>query len=166
MQIRAPLRVDSATNWVQTVAGQGHSCALKQQGSLWCWGANTASQTDEGYPLGTADVTRALMPRQVGEKSEWLSVATDTFHSCGLERGGALWCWGRNQEGQLGLGDDQSRPEPQRVAGDYVAVGVGRFFTCAVTRDEEVRCAGANNLGQLGVGDRERRDQLTQVLLP
>lgn len=165
-QIRTPTRVGSDTDWLQVDAGQHHTCAVRQDLSLWCWGQNTGSSDDEGYPLGIADVTMIAEPTEVAEGSGWTAVRTNTFHSCALEGSSVLYCWGRNAEGQLGLGTTISEPTPVLVGADYAAVSVARFTTCALTTSGVVACAGKNDAGELGTGDLERRNELTEVVAP
>ena len=52
---------------------------------------------------------RRDVPTRVGDGDGWTVISLDTFHACGVRRGGSLYCWGRNIEGQLGLGDIESR---------------------------------------------------------
>lgn len=84
------------------------------------------------------------------------------LHQCVIDSNQALWCWGRNAEGQLGLGDIAPRSEPTKVRDGVVSVGVGGFSTCLVDRSGEVECMGENNVGQLGLGDTNRRSRPTE----
>jgi len=92
------------------------------------------------------------------------SASAGTFHACAIA-GGALYCWGRNIEGQLGLGDLVPRALPARVGdrSDWAEVSVGRFHTCAMDTSSAVYCTGANAEGELGTGDRARRNVFTLV---
>ena len=65
---------------------------------------------------------------------------------------GSLWCWGRNNRGQLGDGTRTPRALPVRVAGidDVIAVAAGDGHTCAATAAGAVFCWGADDTGQLG----------------
>jgi hypothetical protein len=136
-----------------------------QDFTLWCWGQNSGSITNDGFPLGIAGATQLDTPTQVGTSTDWTSVRSNTFHTCALNRGAELWCWGRGIEGQLGTGDLDFRTEPVRVAGDISVASVGRFTTCAITESGDLRCTGENNDGQLGTGDVNRRSTLTSVKL-
>jgi eukaryotic-like serine/threonine-protein kinase len=75
------------------------------------------------------------------------------WHTCAVE-GSALYCWGKNNEGQLGIGSRADLPTRQRVVGlSHVAsVSLGFFHTCACTRAGRAYCWGRNNEGQLGIG--------------
>jgi alpha-tubulin suppressor-like RCC1 family protein len=161
IQVREPQRVDAALDWAQVSAGQASTCAIKRDGSLWCWGENVGFLIAEGAPLGV-DAEQADAPTEVGTASTWRSISTRTFHSCGL-LGSQLWCWGRNIEGQLGLGDLQLRQQPTQVGGAYVEVSAGPFVTCAVTQSGHVECTGKNDVGELGTGDALRRSTFTEI---
>lgn len=163
MQSRTALRVGNENHWLDVEAGQNHTCALSLEGALWCWGENNGVSEQEGAPFGTASVEVTHSPVSVDATAAWTALATNTFHSCGLQ-GEALWCWGRNIEGQLGLGDLNLRYEAEHVGDSYAAVSVGRFHTCAVTTGGDIACTGANDEGRLGTGDRERQNRFAVVL--
>jgi alpha-tubulin suppressor-like RCC1 family protein len=107
-------------------------------------------------------------PTQVGAFQDWTVITLDTFHACGVRTDGSLYCWGRNDEGQLGLGDNMARLTPTRVGtdSDWVSVAAGRFHTCALKRDRSVLCTGRNDEGELGTGDQKQRDVLTLIQVP
>jgi alpha-tubulin suppressor-like RCC1 family protein len=78
-------------------AGGYHTCAIKQDGSLWCWGANWSGQ------LGDGTYTSRNTPVQI-MSSGVSSVALGYAHTCAVRTDGSLWCWGYNEYGQLGDG--------------------------------------------------------------
>ena len=89
----------------------------------------------------------------------------DTFHGCGIRPPGALWCWGRNVEGQLGVGDYATHFVPTRAGTgtDWVDVSTGRFHTCAQRADASIWCTGDNPRGQLGTGSSTRINAFAKV---
>jgi alpha-tubulin suppressor-like RCC1 family protein len=163
VQVREPVRVTEESGWLSVSAGQNHTCGVKQDRSIWCWGLNTASTSNEGFPLGIPGVSELAEPMLVGSASDWAQLDTNTFHTCAVTRNDVLFCWGRNAEGQLGLGDLVPRPEPTLVTSGVTEVSSGRFATCALSGGE-VRCAGDNGDGQLGTADYERRSAFVPVL--
>jgi alpha-tubulin suppressor-like RCC1 family protein len=91
-------------------------------------------------------------------------------HSCALTAAGAAWCWGRNADGELGIGASSADPQltPLPVAGGlrFKAITAGQYYTCAVALDGGAWCWGENEAAQLGNGNQgvERKLTPTQVL--
>lgn len=86
-----------------------------------------------------------------------VQVAAGNGHTCALDDTGAVWCWGRNDKGQLGDGTTDARYLPARVLlGEQwgaQAIASGPHHVCAILRVlRRVRCWGANHAGQLGDG--------------
>ena len=127
-------------------AGGDHTCAIKQDGSLWCWGSNDSGQLGDGT---NADRNA---PVQITYISGVSSVALGD-HTCAIKQDGSLWCWGRNDSGQLGDGTNTDKNAPvQIMSSGVVAVSLGGAHTCAVKQDGSLWCWGANYYGQLGDG--------------
>lgn len=105
-RVSVPTQVGSEGNYTQVHASWFHTCALRSNGFLSCWGRNVEGQ------LGLADSNNRNLPARVGTASDWLEAATGRFHSCGV-RGDGVYCWGENDElSQLGLGVPGRRAEP------------------------------------------------------
>jgi len=87
------------------------------------------------------------------------ALALGLHHVCALAADGSVWCWGRNDDGQVGDGSLVSRAAPVRVTGLTGAVGLalGSEHSCAWAGDGSVRCWGANYRGQLGDGKSKPR---------
>jgi alpha-tubulin suppressor-like RCC1 family protein len=167
VQLRAPTSL-GGSRWRSVVAGQSHTCGIDTSGDVYCWGSDGDADGHAG-PLGLVGNQTQHTPALVDDSGDWSRISTDTFHTCGVRTDGSLWCWGRNAEGQIGLGDmDVVVQTPTRVGteSDWASVAVGRFSTCAQKRDGRVLCAGANRTGELGVGDLERRASLTEAMGP
>lgn len=158
-----PNRV-SELYFAQVAAGQNHTCAITIDGYLYCWGDMLENDGHSG-PMGHDDRAAHAVPARVGQEADWTMIATDTFHSCGLRGDGQLWCWGRNAEGQLGVGHFDVVNERVHVSSSerFTQVAVGRFHTCALRDDGVVVCAGKNENGELASGDTTRRNTLTPI---
>jgi alpha-tubulin suppressor-like RCC1 family protein len=156
-QLRTPQRVDSALTYLHVSAGQNHTCAIRSDGRLMCWGDGAPRAFEGPQPIG---------PRLIEEEPGYEAVYSGWFHSCAKKRG-TLRCWGRNAEGQLGLGDQVYRTMPTALGGiaDWEDVAVGQFHTCA-TRAGDLYCWGDNAFGQLDPKDRERRTAPRRLSLP
>ena len=149
----------STRSWVQVATGLNHTCGILDDGTLWCWGDNSAGA------LGTGDNRSHLTPAQVGTDTNWSSVTTNGFHTCAIKTDTTLWCWGDNNWGEVGdgtSGNIRTVPVQVGIAG-WAGVSLGRLHTCAVRIDGTLWCWGINDSGQLGLGDGTARDVPTQV---
>ena len=75
-------------------------------------------------------------------------------HYLALDADGAAWVWGRNERGQLGLGDTRNRYQPVKLEGlpKLRSAALGRSHTLLLTSAGDVWAAGDNKAGQLGIG--------------
>ena len=114
-----PQRVDIAGPVDQVSADERHSCA-RSGSSVYCWGGNNGGQ------LGTGDVLLRQSPPTEPIPGQFVSVDTggfrstagerpQFFHTCGVQEGNRVYCWGDNDVGQLGVGDMVDRSSPARV---------------------------------------------------
>ncbi|WP_218109882.1 RCC1 domain-containing protein [Oligoflexus tunisiensis] len=141
--------------------GFAHSCAILDNGSVKCWGANGSGQL--GY--GDRSIRLAPSPTAVnlGEGRTARALSLGAYHSCALLDNFTMKCWGSNSDGQLGYNDKIQRIAPDAVAinfGDNITVrsmSVGTYHSCAVLSDSSLRCWGRNSDGQLGYGDTTAR---------
>ena len=120
--------------------GNGHACALAS-GDVWCWGRNWAGELGiavEGLPL------KQYSPSAVRGISSAVGVAVGYEFSCAMLLDGNVWCWGRNDFGQLGNDSQVDSAAPVQVIGVESAVAV--FATddraCALLSDGSLWCWG------------------------
>ena len=99
-------------------AGLLHTCGLRWDGSVECWGSDEFGQAS---PLS----------------GEFASVSAGGFHTCGLRRDGLVECWGSDEFGQV------SPP-----SGEFVSVSAGGTHACGLRRNGWVECWGDNEHGQ------------------
>ena len=104
---------------VRTVsAGWYHTCGVRTDGALACWGDNDYGQATP--PTGT-----------------FSRVSAGYQHTCGVRTDGALACWGNN-------GDGQATPP----TGTFSQVSAGHSHTCGMRTDGTLACWGDNDYGQ------------------
>lgn len=132
---------------VQSLAGGGATtCALKTDGTVWCWGDGTLGSLGDGTTVSRdapAQVT-ALGGKVVKQ------LAAGLTHMCARLDDGTLWCWGSNADGQLGLSvqpapasNVSSVPVKVPLSGLVTDLSSGGKHTCVVV-DAMVWCWGEN----------------------
>lgn len=134
-------------------AGSWHTCSVAQNGDAYCWGFNFRGQLGAaGGPVSNqlrpARVTGGLRFRRVASGHE--SPAT---HTCGVTVSGDAYCWGSNERGRLGAGQERFHATPQPIPElKFTAVSTGLWHSCGVTTENAAYCWGGNFLGALGNG--------------
>ena len=136
-------------------AGGDHTCALKTDGTVYCWGKNWSGQG--GDQTGSAVL---LAPKQVAITSV-AQIALGLRHSCALKSNGTVWCWGNNTDGQTGVWIKAVHAKPLPVmAGPgttnmltkVLGIAAGGWTTCALQGGGDLQCWGNNTWGQHGNG--------------
>lgn len=89
-----------------------------------------------------------------------VQIASGSGHNCALTETGRVYCWGRNDVGQLGDGTTHERRTPVIVGAlpaSITAIVAGARHTCALTETGQAYCWGDNQVGQLGNGGGRRQ---------
>ena len=134
-----PTRVHDIDDVVSVSAATGgtHACALKQDGTVACWGTNESGQ------LGDRTRKDRSTPVAVKGLTDVAQVQAINGATCALRTDGTVWCWGSGARGQLGTGDESDSLKPRRVQGlDGVTQIAGGPGFCALLTDQSVRCWG------------------------
>ena len=158
VMVNQPIEVMPEARFKDVSLGGRHTCAIRSDGVLLCWGQNTDGQ------LGIARPTPMMkQPTQVA-RSGWQQVSAGQHHTCGV-RQGELYCWGRGDSLELGTGNRRTYNAPVRVGdeGDWASVAVGISHTCGIRRNRFLYCWGRNGDGQLGTSPSEPVGTLMQV---
>ena len=143
-------------------AAWAHACAIVKGGQVQCWGRNSEGRLGLGHEDDIGDdelptATNSTVPL----RGAAIAIATGYKHTCAIVKGGKVQCWGRNGDGQLGLGhtNDIGDDEPLKPANSTVpltrpaiAITAGEYHTCATLKGGAVQCWGDNDDGQLGRG--------------
>lgn len=106
-----PMIVDTTNDWVRVAAGDRHTCAIKREQPLYCWGRGDSGQ------LGLPNVETSAAPTRVHESLRFRELALGAAHSCGIDATSRLgmYCWGQNDRGQLGAGNTEPRTTPVKI---------------------------------------------------
>jgi hypothetical protein len=160
-QRTTPVQVRNLSD-VQAVAGGWlFSLALKNNGTVWGWGSNAAGQLGDGTISNQRNT-----PVQVSNLSDVQAIDAGTVHSLALKNDGTVWAWGRNAEGQLGVGTfDFFYTTPVQVSNlsDVQAIAAGDRYSLALKNDGTVWAWGSNDEGQLGDGTSTSSNTPVQV---
>ena len=142
--------------------GHHHTCAISQQGRVWCWGRNWYGQVGDGTFSERREPIR--ITSLIGE---FQAVAAGEYHSCALSAAGTVWCWGRNNYGQLGIGSTTSSTVPVALSAPMhtgaQAITAGMLHTCALSANGRGFCWGYNFSGQVGDGSTANQTSPVQV---
>ena len=129
----APASTPPPTPTPSVSAGRFHTCAVKAEGLVVCWGDDEEGQASP--PSG-----------------EFLSVSAGWAHTCGIRTDRAVECWGSDEDGQ------SSAP-----AGEFRSVSAGRWHTCGVRTDGRAECWGGGEPFHLTSIPRGLRSGLSSV---
>jgi alpha-tubulin suppressor-like RCC1 family protein len=144
--------LSGSSDWRTVSAGNTFTCAIRTTGRLYCWGSNEHGQA------GSNPDTNPPTPTQVtGGGVDWTAVSTGEDHACGIRRPGRLYCWGKDDRGQVGDGAadggaDQVAPVRIGTASDWKAVSAGTNHTCGRRGAGRLWCWGSDEHSQLGNG--------------
>jgi alpha-tubulin suppressor-like RCC1 family protein len=156
-----PVAVSDIADAVAISSGWNHTCALRPDRTVWCWGRNGAGSEQRYGAIGDGTLEDRSTPVQVVGIDNATSISMGGWSSCALLADRSVMCWGYGERGGLGNGDNSNSPVPVQVSGldDAVQVSVGGWHACALRPNDRIACWGANSLGsgygQLGSGDRE-----------
>ena len=151
------------TGVIQIASGNSHTCALKLNREVSCWGLGQNGQLGYGeidimlYPVPVLDGGGPYLPLK-----NVVHIAVGGSHTCSLQSSGGVKCWGFGKWGQLGQGQTQSElfpvavvngPDKSSPLSAIAWVGSGNNHTCAIEEGGEVFCWGKGASGQLGHGE-------------
>jgi alpha-tubulin suppressor-like RCC1 family protein len=165
-----PVPVAGGLRFRQLSAGSLGTCGVTTDFRAYCWGLNQEGE------LGDGTTTQHLIPVAVAGGHKFSQVEINFGHTCGLSYpDNKAYCWGDNDEGELGVGTNTG-PEfglfgafsskPVAVLGGltFRRVTAGYYHSCGVTTSNKIYCWGLNKDGQLGDGTEVYRRKTPQLV--
>ena len=158
-EVNAPLKAISA--------GGSHTCAILDDDTVKCWGANSTGKLGQGHwaPLGdeAGEMGDKLLVVNLGAGRKAKSISAGVNNTCVVLDNNTAKCWGGGSYGQLGAGntDRIGDNSGEMAALKPINFGKGRTVqtitaggshVCALLDNNTVKCMGWGNKGQLGNG--------------
>ncbi|MDQ6778205.1 MAG: RTX toxin, partial [Actinomycetota bacterium] len=148
-------------------AGGGHTCAIRDDHSVLCWGSGAYGELGYGslQNLGDKSPPGSHAPVDLGAGHTATAISAGDTNTCAILEDGSVRCWGYGIYGQLGYGDlnniGDGPPDASVASSPRVNLGPGRTalaisagggYTCAILDNGSVLCWGFGGRGQLGYG--------------
>jgi alpha-tubulin suppressor-like RCC1 family protein len=157
----------------EVAVGRRFACVIERDHTVWCSGDNTVGQLG----FGIAGVPSAT-PTQVHDTTssaitDAIAIGAGRAHACAIRTGGTVWCWGENDNGQIGNATTSpsvlSATQVVKVGSvpltDIVELSGSYDHTCARDSSGGVWCWGINSGGELGDGTTTGRNTAAPVLV-
>jgi alpha-tubulin suppressor-like RCC1 family protein len=151
----------SFNNPKQISCGEYHTFIVKQDGTVWATGYNVQGQLGLGHNSNRTTFTQLSSsfnnPKQI---------SCGGYHTFLIKQDGTVWATGRNDYGQLGLGDTNNRTTFTQLSSSFnnpKQISCGGYHTFLIKQDGTVWATGRNDYGQLGLGDTNNRTTFTQL---
>ncbi len=152
----SPVPVAGGLQFKALSTGLRNTCGIANDGAAYCWGGILGS----GLERGGTDPPDAFVPLRLGGKLTFSAISVGADFGCGLGVDSAAYCWGVNEDGELGNGSNKDSITDHellavRVAGGHafasLSAGLGRH-ACGLSATGEAHCWGWNEDGELGNG--------------
>lgn len=147
-----PTQVGTSHSWVMIAAGNGHTVALRRDGTLWAWGLNSEGQLGDGTTVTRLSPVLIPRPAKAALNSVWTHVAVGDDFTLALRSDNTLWAWGRNSYYQLGDNTSITRLLPTQIGLEktWAKLAGGAFHAEAIRQNGELWGWGENAQGQVG----------------
>lgn len=147
--------IAGAADFTKVVAGIAHTCALHSSGTINCFGDNTYGQL--GNNTNTSQMgssTVVVETSGIGTLSNIRDIVAGKYHTCAINNSNQMYCWGRNDQGQLGNNTTVDSNKPILITTDVKNVFAGGKHNCLIKQStNQLQCWGNNTQGQIGQGN-------------
>ena len=125
-------------------------CALKNDGTVWCWGQDTYGLLGNGNPIANSNV-----PVQVSGLTSITKIQATNENFCALKSDGTVWCWGRGNTGKNGDGatSDNSIPAQVTLPDTVKELDSGIDHVCTLLNNNKIYCWGKGGYDKFGIGN-------------
>ncbi len=142
---------DISTSFKAVSAGYLHSCGIRSDDTIVCWGKNSSGPVggfkavsagrDHSCAIGSDDTVVCWGSNPYGQTDApvggFKAVSAGGRDSCGIGSDDAITCWGSNLDGQI-----------DAPVGGFKAVSAGGDHSCGIGSDDAIACWGSNEYGQ------------------
>ena len=140
-----PTAVAGGMTFSAITANGSHTCAITTSGAAYCWGDDTEGELGDS---GGAQYKYAPVPVHSGGVT-FTTISAGFNHTCARATTGAIYCWGGNENGQVGPNGGTEIAVPVQVGLLGLSVVTGGWHSCAITA-AGAYCWGFNQYGELG----------------
>jgi alpha-tubulin suppressor-like RCC1 family protein len=146
----------------QIAGGEAFTCGINASG-VSCWGSDDTGQLGDGGGGGASSSSPVL-----ATAGAYTEAAAGGGHACAMTSIGQVYCWGRNDFGQVGDGSTLTPARPTAIAGGarFAILGGGALHTCSLTSDGTFACWGDNSHGEIGDGTTVQADVPERIQVP
>ena len=148
-----PAPVAGAQRFTALASGRLNTCGLTPEGAIFCWGGMHGTGLER---IGGVEPPIAFTPERVPGSERFRQVVSGHGQVCALTTSGRAFCWGINEDGDLGIGRKSEREfAPVAVAGNHTFASLAAGYggdTCGITQTGSAYCWGLNVNGTHGNG--------------
>jgi alpha-tubulin suppressor-like RCC1 family protein len=167
---------DTATAMVPRAAAEGYlfskvsvstggafSCGIATTGAAYCWGNQEGGRLGDGTMGASGSYVTSPVPVSGGHT--FIDIAAGGDHACAVATGGAAYCWGHNEQGQLGTGSTTNSAVPVAVTGGltFRSITTHQMVSCGITGDGTGYCWGYGDNHNLGNGSTSSTNAPTPI---
>jgi len=148
---------------VSVSTGGAYTCGITTTGQAYCWGNQEGGRLGDGTMAPSGQFVTAPVPVSGGHTFTDIAVGGD--HACAIATGGAAYCWGHNERGQHGTGNNQNSAVPAAVTGglSFTSITTHQMVTCGIAVDGAGYCWGNGEAGNLGSGSKSSSNVPVQI---